>query len=114
MIFVFSLFLCFTAHADLEFIGDTIQVSEEYYSGPNLIYDCKKGSYICVDDDNVKECAYRRAEAKKFFRTNLDCAFFKRFENILLCQNYQQKKVNNPEGKQYCIHREKKKGTTHN
>lgn len=100
-------------YADLEFAGDTIQISQEYYSGPNLIYDCKKGSFICVDDDNVKECEFKREEAKKYYRTYLACASFKRFHDTKECQAYQQKKVNNPEGKRYCIHKDKKTGTTH-
>ena len=113
-IFVFSLFcLLIPAFAQMEFAGDSIQVSNEYYSGPNLIYDCLKKSYICVDDDNAKECQQNRDKAKKEFKTNLSCAVFKRFETIKKCQAYQQVKVNNPEGKRYCVHAEKNKGTTH-
>jgi hypothetical protein len=114
LIFVFSLFaLISNAMAEMEFAGDSIQVSREYYSGPNLIYDCLKKSFICVDDDNAKECESNRAKAKKEFKTNLSCAVFKRFETIKQCQAYQQIKVNNPEGKRYCVHVEKNKGTTH-
>lgn len=112
LIFVSLLFLSITAHADLEFVGDTVQISQKYYSGATLIYDCARGSFICVDEDGVKDCEAERKAAKEKYLSNLACAVFKTFPSIKECTKYQQTKVNNPEGKKYCVHQEKKKGTT--
>ena len=100
------------AIAEQEFQGETKQISQKYYDGQYLIYDCAKHHWTCVDLDGFKECQEERSKAGKDYKRNLACAPFKEFKTKKECEVFQQKKVNNPEGKKFCQHTLIKNGTT--
>lgn len=105
-------FASFPALAEIEYQGETKQISKKYYDGQFLIFDCGKSHWTCVDEDGFKECKKDRDLAGKDYRRNLVCMPFKEFKTKKECEHFQQKKVNNPEGKRFCLHPLTKNGTT--
>lgn len=109
---IFYLLLSFNSFSEIEYHSDTKQISQKYYDGPFLIYDCEKSHWACVDKDGKVDCDKARDFAKINFRKNLACVVFKEFKSRKDCELFQQKKVNNPGGKEYCKHSKVKEGTT--
>lgn len=112
---IFTIVLLFhspSIMAEIEYHGDTKQISKKYYDGPYLIYNCTKGHWTCVDLDGYKACQKERDQAKTDYKRNLTCAAFKEFPSKKECEVYQQSKVNNPDGKKFCLHSMIKKGVT--
>lgn len=56
-----------------------------YRGGRNLIYDCERGHYACVDDSSKENCNFRRTKQEMHRKQNLSCAFFKTFLNKKDC-----------------------------
>lgn len=48
-----------------------------YRAGRNLVYDCDRNHYACVDDISKDNCNFRRSKQEMHKRDNLSCAFFK-------------------------------------
>lgn len=71
-------------------------------AGRNLIYDCQRDFYACVDDISSDNCLKQRALAKKAKNYDLSCAFFKRFETKKECllQHY---KMLDKKSKPFCF-----------
>lgn len=99
-------------NAEIEYQGETKIISEKYYDGQFLIFDCSKRHWACVDIDGYKLCEKERDEARKNIKRNLACAPFKEFKTKKECEIFQQSKVNNPEGKKFCLHPLIKNGVT--
>lgn len=56
-----------------------------YRGGRNLIYDCDRDHYACVDDISKENCDFRRAKQEMHKKNNLSCAFFKMFPTKKEC-----------------------------
>ncbi len=71
-------------------------------AGRNLIYDCQRDFYACVDDISSDNCLKQRTLAKKAKNYDLSCAFFKRFETKKECllQHY---KMLDKKSKPFCF-----------
>lgn len=71
-------------------------------AGRNLIYDCQRDFYACVDDISSDNCLKQRTLAKKAKKYDLACAFFKRFDTKKACllQHY---KMLEKKGKPFCF-----------
>lgn len=98
--------------AQVEFDGDTVQISSKYYSGQFLIYDCESKHWSCVDKDGFKECQESRDQSKKEFKTYLKCAPIKEYKNLKECISHQKRKVHHPESTNFCKHQDLRKGIT--
>lgn len=56
-----------------------------YRGGRNLIYDCDREHYACVDDISKENCDFRRVKQEMHKKNNLSCAFFKMFPTKKEC-----------------------------
>ena len=62
------------------------QISPNYRSGSNLIYDCKHKSYACVNIESYEYCSQQRdLEIKEKKSLLLSCAPLKKFESFDEC-----------------------------
>ncbi len=62
------------------------QISVNYRSGTNLIYDCKHKSYACVNIESYEYCSQQRdLEIKEKKSLFLSCAPLKKFESFNEC-----------------------------
>ncbi len=98
LIFI-SAFLSSSSFAE-EFDTTRDEFSDKYMAGPHLVFDCKDKHWVCVDDDNKKDCLDgREGRVKDKFR-NYHCTYARSFEDKPSCFEFQKKMVNsgnNPE-----------------
>lgn len=80
------------------------RISNKWYRGSFLIYDCSLGNYVCVNDISFEECQLQRKEDLDAQHVNLSCTPFKRFKTQELCFKYQYEKIHNQLPKSFCIH----------
>ncbi|MFZ8934434.1 MAG: hypothetical protein ACO20H_08035 [Bacteriovoracaceae bacterium] len=78
------------------------QITETYSSGPYLIYDCKKRSFICVDFLNFESCTKDRDFAKKQRYLDMPCAPLKEFEHFQYCKETQYRMIHNISSRDFC------------
>jgi hypothetical protein len=86
---------------DYEAVVDII--SEEYEAGPWLIYDCKKGHWVCVLETYSKICDEKREREKA--NANLQtfsCASIASFANKKSCFQRQLFLTTHHHGTRFC------------
>ncbi len=84
------------------------RISWKYRRGANLIYDCRKRHFACVNNENFEECKEARNESFRLNRSVLSCAPLKTFEDIGTCENQQKQLVENAPSKKFCVNHRKK------
>ena len=81
----------------------SFQMTDGYSSGPFLIYDCNKRSFICVDELNFNECRSERKFAIQQRYFNLPCAPLKEFKHYNYCVDQQYELVHNISRRDFCF-----------
>lgn len=71
--------------------------------GPNLIYDCEKKRFACVNIETFQECQENRAKDLADNKRQLACAPLQKHEYLLNCTQEQQKHVDNDKMVRFCI-----------
>lgn len=80
------------------------RISNKWYRGNYLIYDCSKGNYVCVNDISFLNCGDQRQADIDARVTNLKCAPLKRFGSQEDCFKAQYSKIHNQMPKLFCTH----------
>lgn len=78
------------------------RVSDKYYLGEYLIYDCKDKHFACVNIDSFKLCTQWRDEDKEERRRKLRCAPLTQFETQEKCFEAQYQQIYNQKLKLVC------------
>jgi len=84
------------------------RMSWRYRRGKNLIYDCRKRHFACVNKDNFDRCKDERKESFRLNKSVLDCAPLKSYEEIGDCEDEQKKLVEKIPSKKFCVNHRKK------
>ena len=71
-----------------------VQISGTDYSGPALLYDCRRQSFLCVVKSQWEECKKRRKEAIELGSKSLPCVPIEEFLDSSQCFRRQQTAVN--------------------
>lgn len=71
------------------------ELSEKYMAGPHLVFDCEDKHWVCVADDEKKNCEAKRDELKLKKERQLSCTYFRTFESKKECFTYQQSLISN-------------------
>jgi len=79
------------------------RLSNKWFRGSNLIYDCQKGHYACVNEVSFYRCQRERQEDKEENRSGLRCSPFKNFKNQKECFKKQYEIIHNQLPKMFCI-----------
>ncbi len=82
------------------------RLSDEYYQGSSLIYDCLNKHWVCVDRPNFEKCQKLRNETRVNKLLNLPCAPVKAFNSIDECVAEQNRQVTLPKIKDFCLFEE--------
>lgn len=80
------------------------RISNKWFRGNYLIYDCDKGFYACVNSVSFEKCEFQRTSRKERRQTSLGCAPLKRFNTQAECFEVQYAKVHNQVPKIFCVH----------
>lgn len=78
------------------------RISERYFKGSTLIYDCKERHYVCVDRLSAEDCHRWRDEALRKNRFSLECAPLKEFKTNQECVQDQYQRVHDSISKAWC------------
>lgn len=81
----------------------TSKISEKYFSGEYLIYDCVNRSYICVDKDGYDYCKNLRTEDWNNKQVFLRCAPLHNFNETILCLDELYNKIETITDKSFCL-----------
>lgn len=75
----------------IEFRRQDFQIDETYKSGNNLIYDCARKHYACVNNDGWDLCTSNREKDKEHKEKEYSCSPLKKFNDKTKCvlKNYQ-------------------------
>jgi len=79
------------------------QLDKKILYGSNMIYDCEKQYFACVDLDSYEKCGDRRNEDKKNFKQKLGCAPLKKYQYLLDCSMEQSKYIENNRPVVFCL-----------
>jgi hypothetical protein len=79
-------------------------VSDQYQTGPYLIYDCVEKHWTCVVQENFQECQDKRVEDLKIIQKNLRCAPFEKLSSKKSCLQRQLYLVGQNMGTRFCLH----------
>jgi hypothetical protein len=79
------------------------RISNKWFRGSNLIYDCENGHYACVNEVSFYRCQRERQEDKEENRSGLRCSPFKSFKTQKKCFEKQYKIIHNQLPKMFCI-----------
>ncbi|MAF78833.1 MAG: hypothetical protein CME63_07940 [Halobacteriovoraceae bacterium] len=79
------------------------RISNKWFRGSYLIYDCSRGNYICVNYQSFYKCTNEREEDKKESRPALRCAPFKKFATQEKCFGEQYRQIQNQKPKVFCM-----------
>lgn len=103
--FILLLFINFFQYSSAEIREPhkSVQISIGYFSGEYLIYDCKKGSFACVDEESNEDCEAARAHSIKISELNLPCAPLKKFPHFEDCEAAQYQQIESPKKKHFCL-----------
>lgn len=80
------------------------RISNKWFRGSFLIYDCVKGHFACVNQVSFYKCEEQRAEDIEENRPRLRCSPFKSFKEYESCIAMNYKKMHNQLPKLYCVH----------
>lgn len=78
-------------------------ISEKYFAGPYLIYDCEEKHWVCVMEDDFKECQKKRDEDKNNKKEILGCAPLGSFPTKKSCFQRQLFLTGQNHGTRFCI-----------
>jgi hypothetical protein len=79
------------------------RLSNKWFRGNYLIYDCDKGFFACVNNTSFEKCKYQRMKRKERREVGLACAPLKRFDTQKACFKVQYEKMHNQVPKLFCI-----------
>lgn len=82
---------------------DEPRLSNKWFRGESLIYDCEKGHFACVNEVSFYRCQRERQEDKEENRPNMRCSPFKTFKTQKACFEEQYKIIHNQLPKIFCI-----------
>ena len=77
-------------------------ISRDYYQGEFLIYDCEKGSFVCVNERGFQMCKGKREGDRYLKKISYRCAPLKKYKTQKDCFAAQLKFVNHPKKKSFC------------
>ena len=77
-------------------------VSDEFFSGPYLIFDCRNQTFICVSESGFDACRNMRQTAIKNNKRILDCAPLKLYPNFNACGDAAQDAIDRQVPKNFC------------
>lgn len=80
-----------------------VRISEAYNSGPYLIFNCQNQHWVCVTEDNFKECQSERIEDIALARARSSCAPVKRFVTERSCFERQLYLISQNYGDRICV-----------
>lgn len=78
-------------------------ISEKYFAGAFLIYDCEEGHFVCVYPEDYKACESKRAEAIKKKEKNLPCAPIGEFPTKRSCFQRDLYLAGQAHGRRFCL-----------
>lgn len=78
------------------------RVSNKWFRGSYLIYDCEKANFACVNQVGWDLCHEQREDDKKQSKFQLRCAPFKMFATQEKCFAEQYRQVQNKKPPLYC------------
>ena len=79
------------------------RISEEYNSGAYLIYNCQNHFWVCVAEENFKECEAQKIEDVAHARARSSCAPVKKFVTDKSCFERQLYLVSQNYGDRICV-----------
>ncbi|MBP5297388.1 MAG: hypothetical protein J6Y94_08680, partial [Bacteriovoracaceae bacterium] len=77
-------------------------VSDEFFSGPYLIFDCRQQTFICVSESGFDACRNMRQNAIQNNKRILDCAPLKLYPNLGVCGDAAQDAIDRRVAKNFC------------
>lgn len=80
------------------------RISNKWFKGNYLIYDCDKGFFACVNSVSNTQCIEQRATRIEDRSPALGCAPLKRFSTQEDCFKVQYEKMHNQTAKVFCLH----------
>lgn len=80
------------------------RISNKWFRGNYLIYDCDKAFYACVSSRSFVQCTDQRTIRIEERRPALGCAPLKRFDSQKECFKVQYEKMQNQVPKIFCVH----------
>ncbi len=81
------------------------RISNEYFQGQYLIYDCRQRHYVCVNSASFDKCRGRRDEALDERRFLLPCAPLLEFKSQKECFQEHYKQVHQLGNRKFCVNR---------
>lgn len=70
------------------------EFSDKYMAGPHLVYDCEDKHWVCVDEDNKKDCVDDREQRELDKFRSLKCTYARTFDDKPSCFQFQRNMVN--------------------
>ncbi len=112
ILFMFLISLAFAEEENplpLDFVPNKDNISEKYFAGAHLIYDCEEKHFVCVLPEDNKACEDKRAEAIKKKEKFLPCASLGTFPTKRSCFQRELYMVSQAHGNRFCLLDELKK-----
>ncbi len=82
-------------------------LTDKYFSGPYLIYDCEERHWVCVSEENFNECqSLRNDDSKKFESYIHSCSPFGHFPTIESCNQRILFLTTHQHGQRFCVKEE--------
>ncbi len=82
---------------------DEPRISNKYYLGEYLIFDCEDRHFACVNALSFDLCKDWRKEDLKKYRSKLRCAHLKKFFSQEACFQEQMKQIHESKFKLFCL-----------
>ncbi len=79
------------------------RISNKWFRGSYLIYDCEVGNFACVNKTGLIRCERERDEDKKESKPQVRCAYFKKFATQEDCFKEQYRQIQNQKPRVYCM-----------
>lgn len=92
-----------------DFVPNKDNISEKYYAGAFLIYDCEEMHFVCVLPEDHQTCVKNREEAIRKKEKNLPCAPIGEFPTKRSCFQRELYLVGQAHGNRFCLLDELKK-----
>lgn len=80
------------------------RLSNKWFRGNYLVYDCDDGHFACVNENSFIKCENQRTERIEEKDPQLGCAPLKKFKTQKNCFEVQYKKLHNQLPKVFCLH----------
>jgi hypothetical protein len=112
-IFVFLIAVAFAEEEKnplpVDFVMSQDNISEKYFAGAFLIYDCEEKHFVCVLPEDYKTCEDQREKAIKNKEKYLPCAPLGEFPTKRSCFQRDLYLVGLAHGNRFCLLDELKK-----